>query len=80
MPFLAVKIYSNIPLSTMKSALQLSIERLVFNIALLFSLIDKIFSFYIYTLSSKYYRQELIKLTTRCWPQRRIAPQNELAI
>jgi hypothetical protein len=65
MPFLLVKIYSNIPSSTMKSTLQLSIERLIFNIALLFSLIDKIFSFYIYTLSSKYYRQELTKLVTQ---------------
>jgi hypothetical protein len=65
MPFLIVKIYSNIPLSTVKSALQHSIEKLILNIALLLSLIDKIFSFYIYTLSSKYYRQELTKLVTQ---------------
>jgi hypothetical protein len=76
MPFFATKIYSILPLSTNLSDVQISVVNLIVNIAVLFSFVDKIFSFYIYTLSSKYYRQELIKLTSRCWPQRRIAPQN----
>jgi len=76
MPFFAIKIYSIIPFSTNRSDVQSSVLSLLLNIATLFSFTDKIFSFYIYTLSSKYYRQELIKLFTRCWPQRRIAPQN----
>jgi hypothetical protein len=76
MPFFATKIYSIIPLSINKSALRLSVENLIVNITVFISFIDKIFSFYIYTLSSKYYRQELIKLVTRCWPKRRNVPQN----
>jgi hypothetical protein len=76
MPFFATKIYSILPLSTNLSDVQISVVNLIVNIAVLFSFVDKIFSFYIYTLSSKYYRQELIKLVTQCWPQRRIVPQN----
>ncbi len=58
-----------------KSAVQISIENLVNHISILLSLVDKIFSFYIYTLASKYYRTELIKQMTRCWPQQRVQPQ-----
>ncbi len=76
MPLLALKIYFILPLSIVKSTVRISVENLIFNAALLISFIDKSFSFYIYTLASKYYRQELIKLMTRCWSQRRVVPQN----
>jgi hypothetical protein len=76
MPFFATKIYSVMTLSINKSDLQLSIENLIVNIAVFLSFVDKIFSFYIYTLSNKYYRRELIKLVTRCWSQGLTAPRN----
>ena len=40
----------------------MSIESFLLNVSLWFSIVDKIFSFYIYTLSSKYFRHELVKL------------------
>lgn len=75
-PLLAIKVYSIMPISTDKSAVQISVENLIHQISILFSLVDKIFSFYIYTLASKYYRTELVKLVTRCWSQNRVAPQH----
>jgi hypothetical protein len=75
-PLLAMKIYSNIPVLSVKSDVRIAIENLFLNISILFSFVDKMFSFYIYTLSSKFYRKELIKLIKRCLPQRQVAPQN----
>jgi hypothetical protein len=71
LPLLAFKIYSNIPLSIIKSDVRLSVENIIQNVGIWFSFVDKIFSFYIYTLSSHYFRGELIKLVPqRCRPQR----------
>ena len=75
-PLLAMKIYSIITTPIVKSPVQISIENLCQNISILFSLVDKAFSFYIYTLASKYYRTEMIKLFTRCWAQRGVALRN----
>lgn len=75
-PLLAMKIYSLSTTSIVKSPVQISIENLCLNIAILFSLVDKVFSFYIYTLASKYYRTELIKLVTQCWAQCGVARRN----
>lgn len=75
-PHLIVKIYLIIPTSTVKSPVQIAIENLCLNLSILSSVVDKIFAFYIYTLASKYYRTELMKLVTRCWTQQRIAPRN----
>ncbi|CAF1003135.1 unnamed protein product [Adineta steineri] len=75
-PLLATKIYQMIPLSIVKSDVRIAGESLFFNLSVLFSLGDKVFSFYIYTLSSKFYRKELIKLVRQCRPHRRIAAQN----
>lgn len=62
MPLLVMKTYTLISLLTVKNNVRISVEALLLNAALLFSLVDKIFSFYIYTLSSKHFRHELIKL------------------
>ncbi|UJR24322.1 hypothetical protein I4U23_027289 [Adineta vaga] len=69
-PLFAIKIYMLIPLSIVRSDVRISVEALLLNITLWFSLVDKIFSFYIYTLSSKYFRQGLIKLVRKHIQQR----------
>jgi len=65
-PLFAMKIYALIPQSIVsRSDVRLSIESFLLNVSLWFSIVDKIFSFYIYTLSSKYFRHELVKLFKR---------------
>ncbi|UJR19065.1 hypothetical protein I4U23_022196 [Adineta vaga] len=77
MPLFLIKIYASIPLAIVRSSLRLSIENFIANICLMATCVDKVFSFYIYTLSSKYYRKELIQLFTQYWNrQRRETPQN----
>lgn len=76
MPLLTIKIYASIPLSIVKSSIQLSFESLVANVCLLITCVDKVFSFYIYTLASKYYRKQLLQLFLRYWHRQRITPQN----
>jgi len=76
LPLMAFKIYSNLPLSTIKNDAQLSVENLFLNVAILLSFVDKIFSFYIYTLTSAYFRAEIIKLFTQRGQIRRVVPVN----
>jgi hypothetical protein len=78
LPLLAFKIYSNIPLSIIKSDVRLSVENLIQNVGIGFSSVDKVFSFYIYTLSSVYFRGELVKLLPRCCRPRLIEPPHEM--
>ncbi|CAF1256626.1 unnamed protein product [Adineta ricciae] len=54
-PLLATKIYQNMTLSFIKSDVHRAVDSLVFILSILSSLVDKIFSFYIYTLFSKFY-------------------------
>lgn len=75
-PLLSTKIYQNIPLSIVKDDVRYAAESLLLNVAILLSLFEKIFSFCIYTLSSKYYRRELVKLFLRCRPQQTLGPPN----
>jgi hypothetical protein len=75
-PLFALKIYENIPMSIVKSDVRISVENLILNITAMITFVDKVFSFYIYTLSSKYYRKELIKLVTRRRPPQHIVPSN----
>jgi hypothetical protein len=75
-PLLAIKIYLLISVSVVKNDVRRSAETLSLSMLIWFSLVDKIFSFYIYTLTSKYFRQEFIKLMTKYRRQRRVAPQN----
>jgi hypothetical protein len=76
LPLLALKIYSNIPSSIIKSDVRLAVENLILHVAVALSFVDKIFSFYIYTLSSDYFRGELVKLFPQWCRPRRIEPQN----
>jgi hypothetical protein len=76
LPLLAFKIYSNIPLSIIKSGVRLSVENLILHVTIVLSFVDKIFSFYIYTLASDYFRGELIKLVPQRCRVRRIEPQH----
>ncbi|UJR11460.1 hypothetical protein I4U23_015639 [Adineta vaga] len=76
MPFSLIKIYGSIPLPIIKSPLRLSIENFIANICLLATFVDKVFSFYIYTLSGKYYRKELRHLVTKIWHRHRVIPQH----
>ncbi|CAF1275204.1 unnamed protein product [Adineta ricciae] len=69
-PLFTMKLYALIPLSIVKSDVRISVEALLLNVALWFSLVDKIFSFYIYTLSSRHFRQELMKLFRKNIQQR----------
>jgi uncharacterized membrane protein len=76
LPLMVFKIYTNFPLSTIKNDMQLSVENLILNIAILLSFVDKIFSFYIYTLTSAYFRAEIFKLFTQRGQVRRVVPVN----
>ena len=75
-PLFASKVYSVVPQPIFKSDVRLAAENLILNISIWLSLVDKIFSFYIYTLTSKHFRHEFIKFITKCRRQHRIAPEN----
>ncbi|CAF0974800.1 unnamed protein product [Adineta ricciae] len=62
MPLLIFKLYIALPLTIDKSNLRRSVENLILNISIFLQLIDKTFAFFIYTATSKYFRQEFIKL------------------
>lgn len=75
LPLLGMEIFSAIPSPYVLSNVELTVQNLLLNIAILLSFVDKIFSFYIYTLASKFYRQELMQLIARGRLQRAVAPQ-----
>ena len=75
LPLLVFKIYSSVPVYFVKSSTQISIENLLLNLAVWLNLFDKIFSFYIYTLVSGFFRRELAKMFTKNRVNRRIAPR-----
>lgn len=67
LPAAALKIYSIIPITIVKTDVRRSAENLLLNMATILILVDKTFSFYIYTLSSSYFRKEFIALIKRCY-------------
>ncbi|CAF1113520.1 unnamed protein product [Adineta steineri] len=76
LPLMFYKIYSTLQISIIRNNIPLPVENLYLSIAILLSFIDKIFSFYIYTLSSVYFRTELIRFLTQRCLRRRIVPEN----
>ena len=62
LPYSAFKLYATLTLSINKTNLRRSIENLIFNMTILNYYMDKIFAFYIYTMTSRYFRQLLKRL------------------
>ncbi|CAF0951616.1 unnamed protein product [Adineta ricciae] len=64
-PYSTFRLYAVMTATVIKSNERLVIENIILNIAILIQFIDKTFAFFIYTLTSAYFRQELIKLFKR---------------
>ncbi|CAF1415053.1 unnamed protein product [Adineta ricciae] len=75
LPLFMFRIYSSVSAFFVKSSKQIAIESLLLNLAVWLNLFDKIFSFYIYTLVSVFFRRELAKIFTKNRVNRRIAPR-----
>ncbi|CAF1307178.1 unnamed protein product [Rotaria sp. Silwood1] len=76
LPYTAVKIYQLLTITTVKNNVRRSIENLVINMSILMYVLDKTYSFYIYTLSSGYYRKQLKRLIGSVFRKARIIPVN----
>lgn len=77
LPILGMRIYSLLGSALNRNDVRLAIENLVINMSLYCSLIDKIFSFYIYTLTSRHFRRELVKFFANCRSQPHVHPQDQ---
>ena len=62
LPCGAFELYSTLTLSVSKTNVRRSIENLIFNMIILNYYTDKIFAVYIYTMTSRYFRQALKQL------------------
>jgi hypothetical protein len=76
LPIIATKIYQLVPVSGTKSDVRRSVENLVINMCTLMSVLDKGYSFYIYTLASAHLRKKLKQLIYSSFRSHQIIPQN----
>jgi hypothetical protein len=74
LPVIIFRIYQLVPLPFVESASRRSLENFLFNMLLLLSNVDKVFSFYIYTLASSHFRKELKKLVRLIYRRIRVMP------
>jgi hypothetical protein len=75
-PLIIFRIYQLVPLTFVKSSMRLSVESFLFSMLLLLSNIDKVFSFYIYTLASSHFRKEFKRLLYSLYRRNGVIPFN----
>ncbi|CAF0951539.1 unnamed protein product [Adineta ricciae] len=64
-PLTAFRLYAVMPITILKSNERAILENIIFNVTIFVQFGDKTFAFFIYTLTSAYFRQELVKLFKR---------------
>ena len=64
-PLTAFRLYAVMPITIIKSNERVVIENIIFNVTIFVQFGDKTFAFFIYTITSAYFRQQLTKLFKR---------------
>ncbi|CAF1103477.1 unnamed protein product [Rotaria sordida] len=77
LPVFAFRLYTTLTLTTAKNSLRRSVENLIFNVTLLIYYFEKVCSFYIYTITSRHFRQILWQFITTIRSENIIVPENK---
>ncbi|CAF1454182.1 unnamed protein product [Rotaria sp. Silwood1] len=77
LPVFAFRLYTTLTLTTAKSSVRRSVENLIFNATLMIYYFEKVCSFYIYTITSRHFRQILWQFITTIRCGHIIAAENQ---
>jgi len=77
-PVFAFRMYTTLSSTMLKSNVRLSVENFIFNVTLMTVYFEKVCSFYIYTLTSRHFRQILWQFMITLRHRNAIIPQNWL--
>ncbi|CAF1216904.1 unnamed protein product [Rotaria sp. Silwood1] len=77
LPVIVFRLYTTLTLTTAKNVVRRSVENLIFNVTLMIYYLEKVCSFYIYTLTSRHFRKTLWQFIIRIRSGNIIVPENQ---